>query len=77
MLPSKINAIGLGTGVVGVIVGVSEVSIAVRANESTESAKVLSTDVTDARHFGASWGAGDELEREVSVLNVLKTPLDA
>lgn len=33
VLPSKINAIGLGTGMVGAILRVSEVPVTVRANE--------------------------------------------
>lgn len=77
VLPSKINAIRLGTGMVGTILRVSEVSVTKGANECTEGTKPLRTDVTDAQHFGASKGPGDELERHVSVLDVLITPLDA
>lgn len=41
VLPSEINAIRLGTGMVGAILRVSKVPVTVGANENTESAKSL------------------------------------
>ena len=69
VLPSKINrrTIRLGTGMFGTILHVSEASVTVGANQFAEGTKPARTDVTEAWHFGASNGPGDQPERLVSV----------